>query len=85
MHWDVQLIGDSADLSMLADRFTNPDLRVERRDQEFVISATAFEGLASEGEVRDRAKDIVVALSGFRSPCPRFQPSHRGRRRLSRP
>lgn len=64
MHWEVQLIGDSGELAMLADAFTGSELNVERRAQGYVIVSTLFESLASADDVRERAKETVTAMSG---------------------
>jgi len=64
MHWETQLAGDPTDLAMLAEALTDPALAVAARGDGYVLSSTDFEALASAGAVRDRAKEIVTALSG---------------------
>lgn len=64
MAWEVQLVGDTTDLRMLADSFAGDDLAVEAREAEFVLIAAEFEGLSSAGEVRDRAAELARNFSG---------------------
>lgn len=64
MHWEVQLVGDPTDLRMLADTFSDSEIRIAVTGEEYVLRAHEFQDLDSASSVRKRAQEIVTQLSG---------------------
>jgi hypothetical protein len=63
MSWEVQLSGDSTDLQMLADAFTDGKIQVVQSGTEFVLRSAQFGLLDSAASVRQCAIELVIALS----------------------
>jgi hypothetical protein len=64
MKWEIQLTGDSTDLQMLSQSFNGPDLLISEVNGQFVLSSVHFELLATADAVRNKAQEIVPAVSG---------------------
>ena len=64
MHWEVQVVGDTADLAMFAARFSDETLTIVKHNNEYVLKAKAFAGLDSCRAVAERAKELLTILSG---------------------
>ncbi|MFQ5839585.1 MAG: hypothetical protein ACE5HK_02575 [Candidatus Methylomirabilales bacterium] len=64
MHWQVDLVGDAADLRMLADSLNGPDVAVVPVSDGYVLRAVEFAAASNAREVRVRAEKIITALSG---------------------
>lgn len=65
MAWRVHLVGDSADLRMLADALREPSFSISQEDGEFVLTSSEFASITSADEVRARANELVTSLSGL--------------------
>jgi hypothetical protein len=65
MGWQVQLVGDPADLRMLADALCDPPVTVSEENGEFLLRCAHFDGLTDAHDVGARAGEIVTALSGL--------------------
>lgn len=65
MAWQVQLVGDSADLRMLAEALSDPSLSISEKNGEFVLSFSDFASMIDAGKVRARANELVTSLSGL--------------------
>ena len=63
-YWEVQIVGDAADLAMLAETFTGPAVFVEVRNGEHVLRSEKFGEHDSADEIRRKAEEIMTALSG---------------------
>ena len=64
MKWEVQLTGDPADLTMLSHSFSEPDMAISDANGQFVLRSTQFEPLQTADTVRNKAQEIVTAVSG---------------------
>jgi len=64
MKWEIQLTGDSADLKMLSQSFNQPDLSVSEESGQFVLRSTQVDLLDTADAVRNKARDLVTAMSG---------------------
>lgn len=64
MAWEVRLSGNPADLRMLANSFTGPDLIITNRGEEFLLTGPEFEGLNESGKIRERAIEILEFVNG---------------------
>src|SRR5262245_15128947 len=63
MSWEVQLLGATIDLRMLADSFTSTECQIVQSGNEYVLRAAQFELLDSAASVRQRAIELVTILS----------------------
>ncbi len=63
MKWEVRIIGDEAQLRMLADAFVGPEWTVTRRGSVFFLAGAALEGLPDARAVRDRAGAPMASIS----------------------
>jgi hypothetical protein len=64
MDWEARMVGDSADLRMLAESFTAPGLTIAEHASQFFLGGTEFASLTDAGSVRERAREIVASISG---------------------
>jgi hypothetical protein len=64
MSWEVQLIGESANLKMLSDSFTDPQLRMFNHDNDVMITSDNWDALLTAEEVREAADRAAAAISG---------------------
>lgn len=64
MDWETRITGDDADLRMLAQAFTGPDVTIAERGSEFFLGGTDFASLTDARTVRDKAREILVSISG---------------------
>jgi hypothetical protein len=64
MKWFVSLLGDSGDLEELAKVCTSDDLRIEQREQGFILKTTEFDSLTESEEVLSRSKDLLTSING---------------------
>jgi hypothetical protein len=67
MTWSVWLAGDSTDLEMLADALDEPELRVLRCGEGFVLQSSRFEVMTDASMVREEAERIAESLTGAAS------------------
>lgn len=63
MHWQVEILGDTADLSMLSETFSEPPISIIKRNNKYVFQATDFDKLDAADAARARALDILTSLS----------------------
>jgi hypothetical protein len=63
MKWEVQLTGDAADLRMLNKSFNEPDVSISEASGQFVLRSTEFDLLCTSRAVRNKAQEIVTAIS----------------------
>lgn len=61
MAWEVEILGDPADLRTLAE---SPELSLTEGEAGFVMRCAIFEALTEAGAVREKAREIVASLSG---------------------
>ena len=64
MKWEIQLNGDPADLTMLSNSFNGPDISISEVNGQFVLRSTQFAPLQTADSVRNKAQEIVTAVSG---------------------
>ena len=64
MEWMVQLIGDSSDLSALAESLNAADVNISHDGQSYIMMSAAFSSDLSADGVRKKAQDIVDVLNG---------------------
>lgn len=64
MNWQVQVIGEAADLDMLSASISGAGVSIVKRDKEYVLEAEAFAELESAQAVTQEAEKILTALSG---------------------
>jgi len=64
MDWEVRIMGDPADLSMLAQACVGPDVAIIEHGSEFFLGSSAFEHLTDAGSVRDKAREIITSVGG---------------------
>jgi hypothetical protein len=63
--WLVEVQGDLADLEELADQFESPRLSVRKDGESYYLrSSEDFDGLSDASDVRTRATDMLLLLSG---------------------
>jgi hypothetical protein len=63
--WLVEVQGDLADLEELADQFGSPRLSVRKEGESYYLrSSEDFDGLSDASDVRTRATDMLLLLSG---------------------
>jgi hypothetical protein len=63
--WLVEVQGDPADLEELADQFESPRLSVRKEGESYYLrSSEDFDGLSDASDVRTRATELLVLLSG---------------------
>ena len=63
--WLVEVQGDPADLEELADQFESPRLSVRKEGESYYLrSSKDFDGLSDASEVRTRATELLLLLSG---------------------
>jgi hypothetical protein len=64
--WLVQLEGDPAELEELVDQFRSPELNVSKEGEAYYLrSSEDFGELTDAGEVRVRATELLLLLSGI--------------------
>ena len=64
MEWRVQLVGDSSDLSALAESLKAADINISHDGQSYFMTSSAFDpGIAAQ-EVRNKAQAIADLLNG---------------------
>ena len=64
MRWEIQLAGDPADLRMLSKSLNKPELLVSEENGQFALRSTEFESLDSTDAVRNKARELITAMSG---------------------
>jgi hypothetical protein len=64
MDWKVEMVGDMADLSALAQTLTGVDVNIARNGQGYVLTSSAFDPSMNAKAVRQRAQDIADRLTG---------------------
>jgi hypothetical protein len=64
MTWEAQLCGESADLKMLSESFTEPQLRIVSRENDVMIVSDNWDDLLTAEEVREAADRAAAAISG---------------------
>lgn len=64
MTWEVQLCGESADLKMLSESFTQPQMHIVSREDGVIITSDSWNYLLTAEEVREAADRTVAAISG---------------------
>lgn len=63
--WLVEVQGDPADLEELADQFESPRLSVRKEGESYYLRSPAdFDGLSDASDVRTRATELLLLLSG---------------------
>jgi len=65
MEWEVEIIGDLADLRMLSEAMRGADTTIGERDGAFILHSTKFDSLQDANDVRALAQEIVTSLSGL--------------------
>jgi hypothetical protein len=63
MTWEVELLGDSTDLQILAGTFAIGEVQVVHSGNEHLLRSSKFHTLDSAASVRESAIDVVTALS----------------------
>jgi hypothetical protein len=63
--WLVEVQGDPADLEELAGQFESPRLSVRKEGESYYLRSSAdFDGLSDASDVRTRATELLLLLSG---------------------
>jgi len=65
MHWEVQILGDIADLVMLSESFSGEEIGISQQDKQFILTSSEFNGMESATIVREKAIEIIDAISGL--------------------
>jgi len=63
-HWMVEINGDAADLSELAQSVTGPDVSIIREGEKYGLTSRDFDAGLSAEAVREKAKGIASRLTG---------------------
>lgn len=64
MDWKAQLQGDESALSQLREANTVPNASITRNGVEWFIESTDFELLTDDGQVRQKAEQILSSMLG---------------------
>ncbi len=64
MQWWVEVGGDGADLSMLAESLSNGATSITRHEGGFILTCEGFSNLDSARAVAEHAKQVVAMLAG---------------------
>jgi hypothetical protein len=63
--WEVDIIGDPADLRMLSEAMRGGDTSICEREGAFVLRSTQFDSFQDANDVRAHTQEIVTFLSGY--------------------
>lgn len=64
MSWEIDLIGDAADLSILARSFTGPDFSISQSGERFLLTSPKFEVLGESRKIREKSQEFAELLNG---------------------
>jgi hypothetical protein len=64
MNWEVQIMGDVADLKELSKCLTDNELRVEELNGQFFLRSIRFDNLATPEDITYESTDILALLTG---------------------
>jgi hypothetical protein len=64
MEWKVEIVGDEADLSALAQTLTGVDVNISHDGQSYVLMSSAFNPSLSAEAVREKGRNIADHLAG---------------------
>jgi hypothetical protein len=64
VYWCVEVVGDGADLSMLAESLSDGPTSITRHAGGFILGCDSFSGLDSARDVAEHAKQVLAMLSG---------------------
>jgi hypothetical protein len=63
MRWTVLVSGDSNDLEELSKVCLNPDLRIMKKDEEYLIESSSFDDCLNSTDVKRKADEIIEYLN----------------------